>query len=163
MELQQLRITHQDQSRQMVGVIERSRCLEEDLAASSRYHQLSQEQSEHACNELESAYLSALDRETEAANQIILQESHYQSQVSETRLEEQRSHLEAILRDQATSSHERMRALAESSHGQLVAARQWAEEQQSELRNALEASRAKGTELEQFIGRAKAENDQLRA
>ena len=68
MELQQLRITHQDQSRQMVEVIERSRCLEEDLAASSRYHQLSQEQSEHACNELESALsLSTGQRETEAA------------------------------------------------------------------------------------------------
>ena len=79
------------------------------------------------------------------------------------RLEEQRSHLEAILRDQATSSNERMRALAESSHGQLVAPRRWAEEQQSELRNALEASRAKGTELEQFIGRANAENGQLKA
>ena len=147
MELQQLRITHQDQSRQMVEVIERSRCLEEDLAASSRYHQLSQEQSEHACNELESAYLSACDRKAEAANQILLQSSHYQSQVYEMRPEEQRSHLEAILRDQAMSSDERMRALVESSHGQLVAARQRAEEQQSELRNALEASRAKGTEL----------------
>ena len=62
-ELQQLRITHQDQSRQMVEVIERSRRLEEDLAASSRYHRLSQEQSEHACSELEQAYFSALDRE----------------------------------------------------------------------------------------------------
>ena len=40
MELQQLRATHQDQSRQMVEVIERSRRLEEDLAASSRYHRL---------------------------------------------------------------------------------------------------------------------------
>ena len=79
------------------------------------------------------------------------------------RLAEQRSHLEAILSDQAASSDERIRALAESSRGQLVAARQWAEEQQSELRNALDASRAKGTELEQFIGRAKAENDQLKA
>ena len=56
-----------------------------------------------------------------------------------------------------------MRALVKPSHGQLEAARQRAEEQQSELRNALEASRAKGTELEQFIGRAKAENDQLKA
>ena len=73
----------------------------------------------------------------EAANQIILQESHYQAQVSEVRLEEQRTHLEAILRDQATSSDERIRALAESSHGQLVAARQWAEEQQSELNKSL--------------------------
>ena len=62
-ELQQLRITHQDQSRQMVEVIERSRRLEEDLAASSRYRRISQEQSEHACNELEHAYLSTLDRE----------------------------------------------------------------------------------------------------
>ena len=126
MELKQLRITHLDQSRQMVEVIERSRCREEDLVASSRYHQLSQEQSEHACNELESAYLSALDRETEATNQVLLQESHYQSQVSEMRLEEQRSHLEAILRDQVMSSDEGMRAPVESSHGQLVAARQWA-------------------------------------
>ena len=58
--------------------------------------------------------------------------------MSEVRLEEQRTHLEAVLRDQATSSDERIRALAESSNGQLVAARQWAEEQQSELRNALE-------------------------
>ena len=79
------------------------------------------------------------------------------------RPEEQRSHLEAILRNQARFSDERMRAIVKSSHGQLEAARQRAEEQQSELRNALEASRAKGTELEQFIGRAKAENDQLKA
>ena len=41
MVLHQLRITHQDQSRQMVEVIERSRRLEEDLAVSSRYHRLS--------------------------------------------------------------------------------------------------------------------------
>ena len=109
------------------------------------------------------AYLSTSDRENEAANQSILQESQYQAQVSEMRLEEQRTHLEAILRDQATSSDERIRALAESSHDQLVAARQWAEEQQSELRNALEVARAEGTELQQHMGRAKAENDHLRA
>ena len=156
MELQQLRVTHQDQSRQMVEVIERSRRLEEDLAASSRHHRLSQGQSEHACNELEHAYLSTLDRENEAANQIILQESHYQAQVSEMRLAEQRSHLEAILSDQAASSDERIRALAESSRDQLVAARQWAEEQQSELKGALDVARAEGTELQQHMGRAKA-------
>ena len=75
--------------------------------------------------------------------------------MSEVRLEEQRTHLEAILRDQATSSDERIRALAESSHGQLVAARQWAEEQPPELRNALEVARAEGTELQQQMGRAK--------
>ena len=79
------------------------------------------------------------------------------------RLAEQRSHLEAILSDQAASSDERIRALAESSRDQLVAARQWAEEQQSELKGALDVARAEGTELQQHMGRAKAENDQLRA
>ena len=123
MELKQFRITHVDQSRQMVKVIERSKCREEGLGASSRNHQFPQEQSEHACKALGGAHLSACDREAEAANQILPKESHYQSQVCEMRAEEQRSHLEAILRDQATSSDERIRALAESSHGQLVAAR----------------------------------------
>ena len=141
----------------MVEVVERSRRLEEDLAASSQHHRLSHEQPEHACNELEHAYLSTLDRENEAANQIILQKSQYQARVSEMRLEEQRTHLEAILRDQATSSDGRIRALAESSHDRLVAAREWAEEQQSELRNALEVARAEGTELQQQMGRAKVE------
>ena len=83
--------------------------------------------------------------------------------MSEMRLAEQRSHLEAILSDQAASSDERIRALAESSRDQLVAARQWAEEQQSELKGALDVARAEGTELQQQMGRAKAENDQLRA
>ena len=128
-----------------------------------RHHRLSQEQSEHACNELEHAYLSTLDRENEATNQTIPQASHYQAQVSEMRLAEQRSHLEAILSDQAASSDERIRALAESSRDQLVAARQWAEEQQSELKGALDVARAEGTELQQQMGRAKAEHDQLRA
>ena len=165
-EIHELSLTNKDQSRELARALERSQQLEVSLNASNQAHCNFENLAERSRSELEQAYLGAMDREVNMANQVLVQESqlqaHQASEILEQRIAGVTSQAQAAMANMAASSDQRLAEAAQESQQRVHLVQQWAEHNSAEMQKELGSARDEGSTLKQQMARATAENDQLR-
>ena len=140
-EIHELRLMNKDQSRELARALERSQQLEVSLTASNRAHSDFQSLAERGRSELEQAYLGAMDREVNMANQVLVQESqlqaHQASEFSEQRIAGVTSQAQAAMADMAASSDQRLATVSQESQQQVHIVQQWAEQNSAAMQKEL--------------------------
>ena len=118
-EIHELSLTNKDQSRELAKALERSQQLEVSLNASNQAHSNFENLAERSRSELEQAYLGALDREVNMANQVLVQESqlqaHQASEILEQRIAGVTSQAQAAMANMAASSDQRLAEAAQEN------------------------------------------------